>query len=119
MDGLTDWFAVAFAVFAAAVAAVALVLDLLGSASGGAALVFVAAGLAAGALCLLAWLQGARADRRRVPLLVLGLVLPAFAAFTLASAVGRSWWAFALDAVGIAAVVIAAISLREHTRRGG
>lgn len=111
MRGPTDRAALATVLVAVGVAGVALVLEVLGHGSRACAIGFSAVGVAAGSACLVVWARGVRNDRRRLPLLLMGLVLPAFAAFALASVVDGDPWRAVLDAAGIGGVGLAVLAI--------
>ncbi len=115
MPGQGDRLAVALVLVAAGTAAAALALEVLGHGSRAAAIGFSVVGLAAGGVCLRAWASGARTDRRRLPLLLAGFIVPAFAAVALASATGNGTWSLALDGACLIGVAIAVSAV--HRRR--
>ena len=108
--------ALALAAVAAVAAGVALALEALGPTSAVAAVGFAAIGLAAGAASVAAWARGPRGDPRRLPLLLAAAVLPADAAFVLASASRDGAASAALGAIGVAAVA-AAVAVLLRGRR--
>lgn len=111
MRGRADRVALAFVLVAAGMAAVELGLEVLGHGSVAGALAFAVVGVAAGGACLIAWARGPRADRRRLPLLLAGGVVPAFAAFALAPAVDQGPWALVLTGAGLGGVALAVLAL--------
>jgi hypothetical protein len=111
MGGRGDRAAVALVLLAAGAGAAGLGLELLGHGSTAASLGVPAIGVAAGGGCLFAWARGARSDPRRLPLLLVGMVLPAFAAFVLAPAADHGPWEIALEGAGVSAVAVAVLVL--------
>lgn len=111
MDGRSERVAVALVLVAAAIAAVGLALDVLGQGSIVAVLAFAVVGVVAGGACLIAWARGPRVQRRRLPLLLAGGVIPAFAAFALAPAIKHGPWDIVLTAAGLGGVALSLLAL--------
>lgn len=111
MHGRWERAATVLVLIAAGVGAVELGLAVLGHGSVAAAIGLAVAGATAGGACLIAWARGPRADPRRLPLLLAGAVVPAFAAFALAPTVDDGAWALALTGAGLSGVVFAVVAL--------
>ena len=111
-----DQLAFALVVLAAAVAAVGLMLAVAGVTSDVVAVGFVAVAAAAGCACVAAWTSGQRADPSRLPLLLAGAALPAFAVFALASVVDDRGGAPVLEVAGLAGVAVAVVGLYRRGR---
>ena len=116
MSGRRDRTALALVVFATALAAIGLALAADGKAANAPAVAFVVVALAAGCACLLAWASGARGERTRLPLLLMGVTLPAFGAFAFAALVDESAAAVFLVLAGVAGVALTVLILLA--RRG-
>lgn len=111
MHGRSELAAVLLVLLAAGIAAVGLVLEALGHESVAAVVAFAVVGVVAGGACLIACARGPRVQRRRLPLLLAGGVVPAFAAFALAPAVEPWPWGIGLTGAGLGAVALSLLAL--------